>query len=139
MYKGFLSDYGFDTIPLDPIKVDDIHKTGGSILGTSRGGGNRVIDIVDAIERLNINILFIVGGDGTQRGALEIAEEIEKRGAKVSVIGIPKTVDNDLIFIQKYLLDSLDYNFRIEKYLFILLSANNMDKEMFYILIKLLF
>ncbi len=100
-YKGFLSDYGFDTIPLDPIKVDDIHKTGGSILGTSRGGGNRVIDIVDAIERLNINILFIVGGDGTQRGALEIAEEIEKRSAKVSVIGIPKTVDNDLIFIQK--------------------------------------
>lgn len=100
-YKGFLTDYGFDTMPLDPDKVDDIHKTGGSVLGTSRGGGDRVIDIVDAIERLNINILFIVGGDGTQRGALEIASEIEKRGSKVSVVGIPKTVDNDLVFIQK--------------------------------------
>ena len=100
-YKGFLNEYGFDTIELDPDKVDDIHKTGGSFLGTSRGAGNRVIDIVDAIERLNINILFIVGGDGTQRGALEIAEEIERRGAKISVVGIPKTVDNDLLFIQK--------------------------------------
>lgn len=100
-YKGFFSEYGFDTIALDPDKVDDIHKTGGSVLGTSRGGGDRVTDIVDALERLNINILFVVGGDGTQRGALEIAEEVEKRGSKVSVVGIPKTVDNDLMFIQK--------------------------------------
>lgn len=100
-FKGFFSDYDFDTIDLTPDVVDEIHKTGGSFLGTSRGGGNRVMDIVDSVEELNINMLFVVGGDGTQRGALEVANEIEKRSLKVSVIGIPKTVDNDLLFIQK--------------------------------------
>ncbi|ULQ58806.1 ATP-dependent 6-phosphofructokinase [Brucepastera parasyntrophica] len=100
-FKGFLPDYNFNIQPLDPDFVDDCHKSGGSILGTSRGGGNRVIEIADAIEQLNINVIFIVGGDGTQRGSLEIAEEIERRGLKISVVGIPKTVDNDLSFIQK--------------------------------------
>ncbi len=100
-FKGLLPEEGFDTIPLDPDRVDDIHKSGGSALGTSRGGGDRVQDIVDAIESLNMNMVFIIGGDGTQRGALEIAEEIEKRGLKIAIVGIPKTVDNDLIFIQK--------------------------------------
>lgn len=100
-FKGFFSEYGFDTIDLTPAIVDEIHKTGGSFLGTSRGGGNRVMEIVDALEALNMNMIFIVGGDGTQRGALEVAEEIEKRGLKISVIGIPKTVDNDLLFIQR--------------------------------------
>jgi 6-phosphofructokinase 1 len=98
-FKGFLAEYGYDTIDLDPDVVDNIHKTGGSFLGTSRGGGNRVADIVDSIESLNMNMVFIVGGDGTQRGALEIAEEIEKRGLKVAIVGIPKTIDNDLAFI----------------------------------------
>ncbi len=100
-FKGFFSDSGFDTIDLTPQNVDDIHKIGGSFLGTSRGGGNRVSDIVDAVESLNINMLFIIGGDGTQRGSLDIANEIEKRGLKVAVVGIPKTVDNDLLFIDR--------------------------------------
>jgi 6-phosphofructokinase 1 len=100
-FKGLLPEYGFEIMPLSPEQVDDCHKTGGSILGTSRGGGDRVIEIVDAIENLNINMIFIVGGDGTQRGSLEIAQEIEKRGLKIAVVGIPKTVDNDLSFIQK--------------------------------------
>lgn len=100
-FKGLLSEYGFEIMPLTPEAVDDCHKTGGSILGTSRGGGDRVIEIADSIENLNINMIFIIGGDGTQRGSLEIAEEIEKRGLKIAVVGIPKTVDNDLSFIQK--------------------------------------
>lgn len=100
-FKGFFPDMGFDTLDLTPSLVDDIHKTGGSFLGTSRGGGDRVMDIVDAIEALNMNMLFIIGGDGTQRGALEVAEEIEKRGLKVAIVGVPKTVDNDLVFIQR--------------------------------------
>lgn len=100
-FKGLLPEYGFETLPLTPELVDDCHKTGGSILGTSRGGGDRVVEIADAIEKLNLNMVFIIGGDGTQRGSLEIAEEIEKRGLKISVVGIPKTVDNDLSFIQK--------------------------------------
>lgn len=100
-FKGLISEYGFEIMSLQPDIVDDCHKTGGSILGTSRGGGDRVIEIADAIENLNINMIFIIGGDGTQRGTLEIAEELEKRGLKIAVIGIPKTVDNDLSFIQK--------------------------------------
>ena len=100
-FKGLIPEYGFETIPLNPGVVDDCHKNGGSILGTSRGGGDRVIEIADAIENLNINMIFIVGGDGTQRGSLEVAEEIERRGLKIAVIGIPTTVDNDLSFIQK--------------------------------------
>ncbi len=100
-FKGFFPESGFDTIDLTPANVDDIHKIGGSFLGTSRGGGNRVADIVDAVESLNINMLFIIGGDGTQKGSLDIANEIEKRGLKVAVVGIPKTVDNDLLLIDR--------------------------------------
>jgi 6-phosphofructokinase 1 len=80
--------------------VDDIQVKGGTILGSSRGSGDRVEDIVDSLERMNINILVTIGGDGTLRGAYEIGEEIRKRGLKIAVIGIPKTIDNDLSFIQ---------------------------------------
>ena len=100
-YRGFFTEEGFDTIDLNPTNVDTIHKIGGSMLGTSRGGGDRVTDIVDAIERLGINMMFIIGGDGTQRGSLDIANEIERRGLKIAVVGIPKTVDNDLQFIDR--------------------------------------
>lgn len=100
-FKGFFSEEGYDTIKLDRWNVDEIHKIGGTFLGTSRGGGQRVEDIVDCLERLNINMLFIIGGDGTQRGSLDIANEVERRGLKVAVIGIPKTVDNDLQFIDR--------------------------------------
>ncbi len=100
-FNGLFPENGFDTVDLTPELVDDIHKTGGSFLGTSRGGGDRVTEIVDAIEALNMNMIFILGGDGTQRGALEVAEEIEARNLKIAVVGIPKTVDNDLIFIQR--------------------------------------
>ncbi len=100
-YKGFFEEEGFDTIPLTPENVDEIHKIGGSFLGTSRGGGQRVNDIVDTLVKKHINIMFIIGGDGTQRGSLDIANEVERRGLKVAVIGIPKTVDNDLQFIDR--------------------------------------
>lgn len=100
-FKGFFSEYAYPTVPLNPDNVDEIHKVGGTFLGTSRGGGQRTSDIVDTIERMNINMMFVIGGDGTQRGALAIADEVEKRGYKCSVIGIPKTVDNDLLFIDR--------------------------------------
>ncbi len=100
-YKGFFADSGYDTIDLNPDNVDTIHKIGGTFLGTSRGGGDRVTEIVDSIERLGLNMMFIIGGDGTQRGSLDIANEIERRGLKIAVVGIPKTVDNDLQFIDR--------------------------------------
>ena len=100
-FKGFFPEQGFDTVDLTPTLVDDIHKIGGSFLGTSRGGGDRINDICDAIESLSINMLFIIGGDGTQRGALEVSQEAARRGLKVAIVGVPKTVDNDLLFLDR--------------------------------------
>ncbi|MCE1195842.1 ATP-dependent 6-phosphofructokinase [bacterium] len=105
-YKGLLPDYGFDVVHLNPDIVDDIHKIGGTMLGTSRGGGERTSDIVDTIEQLNLNILFTIGGDGTQKGALAIAREIERRSLKIAVVGIPKTVDNDIEFVETFGFDT---------------------------------
>jgi len=100
-YRGFLPDYHLPEIHLTPDIVVDIHQMGGTILGSSRGGGDRISDIVDSMERMNLSMLFTIGGDGTQKGALKIAEEVHKRGMKIAVVGIPKTIDNDLSFIQK--------------------------------------
>ncbi|HKL56946.1 MAG TPA: ATP-dependent 6-phosphofructokinase [Sphaerochaeta sp.] len=99
-YQGLLENSPWPLIPLDPDVVDDIQEKGGTILGSARGGGKKVDEIVDTLEKLNINILVTVGGDGTLRGASEISDEIKKRGLKISIIGIPKTIDNDLSFIQ---------------------------------------
>lgn len=100
-YRGFLTDSNFPTIEMTPSLVDDIQMKGGTILGSSRGGGDQVEDIADSLERMNINMLFTIGGDGTQRGAVDIAEELERRNLKIAVVGIPKTIDNDLNFIQR--------------------------------------
>ena len=100
-YQGFLDDYGFPMIDLNTDAVNDIHKFGGTILGTSRGGGNRTSEIVNRLEELKINVLFLIGGDGTLKGALAIANEVEKRGLQISVVGIPKTIDNDIAYIDK--------------------------------------
>jgi 6-phosphofructokinase 1 len=100
-YRGFLPELNIGTRPLDPEAVDEVHKVGGTFLGSSRGGGDRIPDIVDAIERLNLNVLFTIGGDGTLKGAVAIAEEIERRDLKIAVVGIPKTIDNDLRFVDR--------------------------------------
>jgi 6-phosphofructokinase 1 len=86
---------------LTPDIVADIHSHGGTILGSSRGGGERTAEIVDSMERMNLSILFVIGGDGSQRGAYHIAQLVAKRDLRVSVVGIPKTIDNDLAFIQR--------------------------------------
>ena len=99
-YQGLLASSPWPIIPLDPDVVDDIQEKGGTILGSARGGGKQVEEIVDSLERLNVNILVTVGGDGTLRGARDIAEEVGRRGLKIAVIGIPKTIDNDLSLIQ---------------------------------------
>ncbi|UQZ87885.1 diphosphate--fructose-6-phosphate 1-phosphotransferase [Deltaproteobacteria bacterium Smac51] len=94
-YQGLLPEYGHELIPLEAKKVSHIHEFGGTILGSSRGGMLSE-DMVDSLERLNINLLFCIGGDGTLKGAHSIAQEVKKRGLKLSVVGIPKTIDNDI-------------------------------------------
>lgn len=98
-YLGLLADSPWPMIPLNPDVVDDIQEKGGTILGSARGGGQKVSEIVDTLERQNINILITIGGDGTLKGADAIGEEIKKRGLKIAVVGVPKTIDNDLSFI----------------------------------------
>jgi 6-phosphofructokinase 1 len=99
-YQGFVPEFGHPFIPLTPEYVSNIHLFGGTILGSSRGkqatGG-----IVDCLQRNNINILVTIGGDGTLRGACDIEAEIERRGLKISVVGIPKTIDNDINHVEK--------------------------------------
>lgn len=99
-YAGFIPEKNIPYIELNPDVVDDIHKDGGTVLGSSRGDQSAET-IVDTLERLNINILFTIGGDGTQRGAHAIYEEITKRNLKISVAGIPKTIDNDINYIER--------------------------------------
>ena len=96
-YKGFYSD---NLVRLDDDIIRDIHHKGGSILGTSRGGTD-VKKIVDSIAHRGISHLYAIGGNGTQKGLFEINKEIKKRGLCVSVVGIPKTIDNDLCIIDK--------------------------------------
>ncbi|MBO5648241.1 MAG: ATP-dependent 6-phosphofructokinase [Kiritimatiellae bacterium] len=97
-YAGLNPDFGYQPVLLNPDNVDTIHELGGTILGSSRGQQPTDI-IVDTLVRMNINILFCIGGDGSLRCAREVAEECIKRNLKISVVGIPKTIDNDLQFV----------------------------------------
>ena len=94
-YQGLMPNYGHEMVPLNPKRVSDIHQFGGTILGSSRGG-NSPEELVDSLERLNLNILFCIGGDGTLKGAHALAEEVKKRNLKIAIVGIPKTIDNDI-------------------------------------------
>lgn len=99
-YEGFNPAYNHPLVELTPELVENIHLFGGTILGSSRGDQD-VVQIVDTLEILNINMLFCIGGDGTLRGAHAISEEIQKRNVKISIAGIPKTIDNDINLIEK--------------------------------------
>jgi len=99
-YEGLAPKFGHQPIMLTPQVVSQINEMGGTMLGSSRGNQD-VSEMVDTIERMKVGILFCIGGDGTQRGALAISEEAGKRGLKLSVIGIPKTIDNDISYVQK--------------------------------------
>jgi 6-phosphofructokinase 1 len=97
-YAGFTSDAS--VVGLTPHVVADIHEQGGTFLGSSRGP-QAPSAIVDRLVAMEIKVLFVIGGDGTTRGALAIAEEIGKRRQKIAVVGIPKTIDNDIAFIDR--------------------------------------
>ena len=80
--------------------VEPIHRLGGSFLGSSRGPQDLAV-MAENLERLGIRILFTIGGDGTLRGAAALADEIARRGGRISVIGIPKTIDNDIHLVER--------------------------------------
>lgn len=99
-YQGFVARHGHPVVELTPDLVSHINEGGGTILGTSRGQQDPA-EIVDCLERMGINMLFVVGGDGTLRGALAITKEVAARGLKIAVVGIPKTIDNDIMYIDQ--------------------------------------
>jgi 6-phosphofructokinase 1 len=99
-YEGLSEKHRHEPVRLTPDVVMNIHERGGTILGSSRGQQD-VTEMVDTLARMNIGILFAIGGDGTLRGALAIDSEAKRRGLRLSVIGIPKTIDNDVAFMQK--------------------------------------
>jgi len=99
-YEGLTYRFGHTPVELDPAAVSRIHEYGGTILGSSRGNQD-ISEMVDTMDRMNLGMLFAVGGDGTLRGAQAIAEEIQRRGLKISVIGIPKTIDNDISYVER--------------------------------------
>lgn len=94
-YAGLDPSLGHDTVRLTPEAVDKINERGGTILGSSRGAQDPAI-IVDRLVELGLDILFVIGGDGSMRGAHNIAEEIDRRGLAIGIVGIPKTIDNDI-------------------------------------------
>ena len=99
-YEGLSSRHRHMPLELTPTAVADIQRAGGTILGSSRGPQD-TSDMVDTLDRMNVGILFAIGGDGTLRGAHAIAEEIARRNLKISVIGVPKTIDNDISYLNK--------------------------------------
>jgi 6-phosphofructokinase 1 len=97
-YAGLVDRSALTPIELTTRRVSQIHEVGGTVLGSSRGP-QPVDDMVDTLERLGIQLLFTIGGDGTLRGAHSIVEEIQRRELNIAVVGVPKTIDNDISFI----------------------------------------
>jgi len=100
-YNGLNEENKLRPLHLTPDKVSNIHKQGGTILGSSRGGTEDIPKLVQTLKKWKIDILYTVGGDGTLRGAHKIYEEAERINYKLSVIGVPKTIDNDISYIQR--------------------------------------
>ncbi|MDM8555274.1 ATP-dependent 6-phosphofructokinase [Desulfococcaceae bacterium HSG7] len=98
--QGFIPAYGHNFMNLTPQSVTDIHNMGGTMLGSSRGP-QPIEEVVDCLERMNIRLLFMIGGDGTLRAASLIVNEITTRNLKISVVSIPKTIDNDIYLVAR--------------------------------------
>jgi 6-phosphofructokinase 1 len=99
-YQGLDPVRGPEPMVLTPGLVDNIHKEGGTILGTSRGPVDKSV-AVDNLIRRQVDILFTVGGDGTQQGAHDLYQVARQRGHSLAVVGIPKTIDNDVAFVTR--------------------------------------
>lgn len=108
--EGFIPSYKHDVMELTPQSVEHIHQFGGTMLGSSRGPQSPEA-IADALERMNVSILFVIGGDGSMKAASSIVREIRQRNIRISVIGIPKTIDNDVSFVPQ----SFGFDTAVEK------------------------
>jgi len=99
-FQGLIPRFRHEIKELTPEMVKDIHTLGGSILASSRGRQD-MDEMVNALKRMNVDIFFCIGGDGAMRATECITEEITRRNLNIAVVGIPKTIDNDLNLIQR--------------------------------------
>jgi len=99
-YWGMVPENGSLALRLTPSLVESIHTLGGTFLGSSRGPQN-VDRMLEFLCSRKINVLFTVGGDGTQRGALELSQRAREKGIPLAVVGVPKTIDNDLAYTER--------------------------------------
>ncbi len=99
-YEGLIARCGHVPATLTPESVAHIHHEGGTVLGTSRGS-QEPAELVDNLEANGIGILFVIGGDGSMNGAMRVCAEIKQRGLRIGVVGVPKTIDNDVPFIDR--------------------------------------
>ncbi|MEA2068664.1 MAG: ATP-dependent 6-phosphofructokinase [Verrucomicrobiota bacterium] len=99
-YEGLVAKHYHYPIELTTDNTDEIHEKGGTILKSSRGAQD-TNEIIDTLVHYGVDILFTIGGDGTQRGARDVVEGVKKRNLPIAVVGIPKTIDNDVSLIQR--------------------------------------
>lgn len=118
-YLGLNPEAGLEPIALTPDYVADIDKLGGTVLGSSRGSQDPAV-MADFLASRKIDILFCMGGDGTQRGAHALHEEVKRRRLPIAVVGIPKTIDNDIPFVRQ----SFGYATALEKAAEVIRSAH---------------
>ncbi|MCX5757129.1 MAG: ATP-dependent 6-phosphofructokinase [Candidatus Hydrogenedentes bacterium] len=109
-YMGMNPASRLEPVPLTREYVETIHERGGTVLGSSRGSEDLGV-MVDFLVARRINLLFCIGGDGTQHGARAIADEALRRGADIAVIGVPKTIDNDIMYVSR----TFGFNTALEK------------------------
>jgi 6-phosphofructokinase 1 len=118
--RGFIPRYGYDVMDLTPSEVVNIHERGGVVIGSSRGPQD-VEEIVDSLERMNIGILFMIGGGGTLQAATHIADTVLQRGLRTSIVGVPKTIDNDIYMVSR----SFGFDTAVEVSTRAIVSASN--------------
>lgn len=99
-FEGLVASYYHQPIELTSDMTDEIHEKGGTILKSSRGP-QPTEEIVKTLKHFGVNMLFTIGGDGTQRGARDLCAELKKQGLPIAVVGIPKTIDNDISVVQR--------------------------------------
>ncbi len=109
-FAGMNPVNAFEPVPLNADMVEDIHRNGGSVLGTSRGPVEPKVAIEWLAER-RINVLFCVGGDGTLRGAHALHLAAKELKYELAVVGIPKTIDNDIEYVWR----SFGYNTAVDE------------------------
>ena len=126
-YQGMHLDAGMGPLELNPDAVSRIHTQGGTILGTSRGPGE-LPKMVDFLRHHGINMLFTVGGDGTQRGAHALYEECRRQEYPLALVGIPKTIDNDI----SYVFRSFGFATAMEVAAVVIASAHNEARGHFH-------